>query len=84
MPVDWTHHTFALSPFYCYSKSSVFTSDGSLLPHLELEMGVTPGKSEVLLYINMDPRWETLFDWPCPNGESFQGQRPPPPRMIYS
>lgn len=55
--VDWAHHTFALSPFYCYSKSSVFTADSSLVPHLELEMGVTPGKEQVLLYVNMDPRW---------------------------
>jgi hypothetical protein len=55
-PVDWAHHTFALSPFYCYSKSSLFTSDSSLVPHLELEMGVSPGQAEVLLYINMDPK----------------------------
>jgi hypothetical protein len=54
--IDWAHHTIALSPFYCYSKSSVFTADSSLVPHLELEMGVTPGQSQVLLYVNMDPK----------------------------
>jgi len=55
-PVDWAHHTFALSPFYCYSKSSIFTADSSMTPHLELEMGVTPGQTQVLLYLNMDPK----------------------------
>jgi hypothetical protein len=54
--IDWAHHTFALSQFYCYSKSSVFTADSSLVPHLELEMGVTPGQSQVLLYVSIDPK----------------------------
>lgn len=55
--VDWAHHTFALSPFYCYSKSSVFTADNDLVPHLELEMGVVPGTPEVLFYLSMDPKY---------------------------
>lgn len=54
--VEWAHHTFALSPFYCYSKSCLFSGDTSLLPHLELEMGVVPGQSSVLLYVSMDPK----------------------------
>lgn len=54
--LDWAHHTFALSPFYCYSKSSCFTPDSSMTPHFELEMGVSPGQSQVLLYVSMDPK----------------------------
>lgn len=54
--LDWAHHTFAHSPFYCYSKSSLFTPDSSMTPHLELEMGATPGQSQVLLCISMDPK----------------------------
>lgn len=54
--LDWAHHTFALSPFYCYSKSWCFTPDSSMTPHFELEMGVSPGQSQVLLYVSMDPK----------------------------
>jgi len=45
-----------VQPGYCYSKSSVFTPDDSLLPHLELEMGVRAGQEQLLLCVNMDPR----------------------------
>ncbi|WIA21326.1 hypothetical protein OEZ85_000553 [Tetradesmus obliquus] len=55
-PIDWAHHTFAVAPSYCYSKSSVFAARSSLLPHLELEMGTSGDGSSLLLYINMDPR----------------------------
>eukprot|EP00879_Flechtneria_rotunda_P002944 GHRR01003161.1.p1 GENE.GHRR01003161.1~~GHRR01003161.1.p1 ORF type:complete len:328 (+),score=89.42 GHRR01003161.1:706-1689(+) len=55
-PIDWAHHTFGASPTYFYSKSSVFTADDCLTPHLELEMGVGGDGSKVLLYMNMDPR----------------------------
>jgi hypothetical protein len=54
--LDWAHHTFALSPLYCYSKSSFFTPDSSMTPHFELEMGVSPGQTQVLLYVSMDPK----------------------------
>ncbi|KAF6255359.1 hypothetical protein COO60DRAFT_1535876 [Scenedesmus sp. NREL 46B-D3] len=55
-PIDWAHHTFAVAPSYCYSKSSVFTAPDCLTPHLELEMGTRGDGSSVLLYMNMDPR----------------------------
>jgi hypothetical protein len=45
-----------LQPGLCYSKSSVFTSDACLMPHLEMEMGVTAGKDQLLLMILMAPR----------------------------
>ncbi|KAF6260164.1 hypothetical protein COO60DRAFT_1700492 [Scenedesmus sp. NREL 46B-D3] len=45
-----------VQPGFVYSKSSVFTADHSLTPHLEMETSVAGNGSRMLLYINMDPR----------------------------
>jgi hypothetical protein len=45
-----------VQPSFGYSKSSVFTADDCLTPHLEMETCVAGDGSKMLLYINMDPR----------------------------
>jgi hypothetical protein len=45
-----------VQPSFGYSKSSVFTADDCLTPHLEMETCVAGDGSKMLLYISMDPR----------------------------